>query len=107
LYGRGRLRKGPSSRIPNGFSGVAALTPDGPEVDPVEDHHQVGRLDLDVRGPLRRCPRGEEEVAFFEPLEVGITVPSFLVRYTIFARSGCCRHEPSASLAIGQRGSWE
>jgi hypothetical protein len=29
------------------------------------------------------------KAASLEPLDVGITVPSFLARYTIFARSAC------------------
>jgi hypothetical protein len=67
----------------DGFSGVAQLPPDAAEIDPVEDHHQVRRLDLDMTGRLGRGGR-EPEAPFFEPfvpkdISVGIPI-SILVR---------------------------
>src|SRR3954454_12500671 len=77
LYGHECFRKGPSSRILDGFSGIAPLPSDAAQVDPVEDHHQVRRLDLHaLRRVLRRRGR-EAERALLEPLDAGITMPSF------------------------------
>jgi hypothetical protein len=73
------------------------------EVDAGEDHGQLGRVQLDA---VALAGVGDLEGADFESLDVGITIPSFLVRYTIFARSGGRRHESSAPMAIGRDGSW-
>ena len=74
------------------------------EVDAGEDHGQLRRLQLDA---VATTGVGDLEAADFESFDVGIAIPSFLVRYTIFARSGDCDDGPSASMAIGRDGSWE
>jgi hypothetical protein len=58
---------------------------DAGEVDTFQEHHQVGRTHLNSRAGLAGA--GEAIAPGFEPLDVGITMPSLLVRYTIFARS--------------------
>ena len=58
-------------------------------------------------GGLRLARGGEPEGGLLQSLDVGITIPSFSVRYTIFARSVCRRHESSAPMAIDRDGSWE
>ena len=56
--------------------------PRGSQVDSGEEHGQLRRLDLD---PIPSSDLGHLEGAGLEPLDVGIAIPSFLVRYTIFA----------------------
>ena len=84
---------------------IAPRAPHAGEIDPRQEHDQVRGADLDLRGPVGRG--GEAVAPFLESLDVGITIPSFLWRYTNFARSGCCGHESSAPMAIGRDGSWE
>src|SRR4051794_35431646 len=78
LYGPECFRKGPSSRILDGLSGVPSLPPDTPQVDPVEEHHQVRRLDLKALG-LRGRRRGRKaERALLQPFvphRVSVPVP--------------------------------
>ena len=80
LYAPVRVRsKGlPPPRISGGLPLVASLAPDTAQVDPVEDHHQVRRLDLDALRP-GCCRRGREaEAAFFQtfiPQAVSVPVP--------------------------------
>src|SRR3954451_18963522 len=78
LYGHECFRKGPSWRIFDGFSGIASLPPDAAQVDPVEEHHQVRRLDLHALG-LRNRRRGwKAERALLQPLvahRVPVAIP--------------------------------
>jgi hypothetical protein len=73
------------------------------QVDAGEDHGQLRRLQFDAvpSAGIRRLER-----AGLEPLDAGITGPSFLWRYTNSETSGYCCHESAASLAIGRDGSW-
>jgi hypothetical protein len=82
---------------------VANPSPGRVEVDAGHEGGEFGGRHLDTVGPGDR----EAEGPTFEPLDVGIAIPSFLVRYTIFARSGCRRYGSSASIAIDRGGSWE
>jgi hypothetical protein len=83
------------------------LPPDAAEIDPVEEHHQVRRLDLHALG-LRSRRRGwKAERALLQPLDLGITVPSFLWRYKISARPSCWGRESLVSMANVWDGSWE
>src|SRR3954464_2858903 len=76
LYDQECFRKGPSSGIFDGIPGIASLPTDAAQVDPVEDHHQVRRLDLDpFRCAFHRRGR-EAEAAFFQPfVPKAISVP--------------------------------
>jgi hypothetical protein len=59
------------------FSGVAPLPSYAAETDPVEDHHQVRRLDLDMAGRLGRRGR-EPEASSLQPLvpqDISIGIP--------------------------------
>src|SRR3954451_554496 len=78
LYGRECFRKGPSLRIFDGLSGVPSLPPDAPQVYPVEDHHQVYRLDLNALRLVRSRRGREAETAPFQtlvPQAVSVPVP--------------------------------
>ena len=74
------------------------------QVDAFQDGGHLGRSDLDAA----LLGLGKAERAFFQPLDAGITMPSFLWRYTNSARSIC---SGSMSLpgfiAIVRDGSWE
>ena len=83
--------------------GVADPPPGRVQVDAGEERGEFGGGHLDAIGPAARDAEGPA----FESFDVGIAIPSFLVRYTIFARSGCCGYESSAPMAIGRDGSWE
>jgi hypothetical protein len=83
--------------------GVADSPPGGVQVDAGQERREFGGGHLDAIGP----GGGDAEGPAFESFDVGIAIPSFLVRYTIFARSGCCGYESSAPMAIGRDGSWE
>lgn len=74
------------------------------EVDAFQEHHEVGRPHLHSRPGAGGSWKAKR--AGFESLDPGIAIPSFLVRYMIFARPGCCCSESSAPLAIGRDGTW-
>jgi hypothetical protein len=75
LYGRERLRKGPSSEILDGFSGVSPLPADAAEIDPVKDHHQVRRLDFyALRRARRRCDREADRALLESLVPEGISI---------------------------------
>jgi hypothetical protein len=82
---------------------VAGTSPGRIQVDAGQEGGEFGGGHLEAVGPGGRQAEGPA----FEPLELGITVPSLLWRYTKVARSGRCRHESSASLANRRDGSWE
>ena len=100
-----------SARRRSADPAVALAPPRGGQIDPIEDQGQVGDGEFDPRGARElRGARGRLQALVatdLQPLDVGITIPSFLVRYTIFARSVCRRHESSAPMAIDRDGSWE
>src|SRR3954466_335376 len=76
LYGPECFRKGPSSRILDGFPRIAPLPPDAAQVDPVEEHHQVRRLDLHALGRRGRRRGREAERALLQPfVPHRVTVP--------------------------------
>jgi hypothetical protein len=84
------FEKGLLPQILGRLSFVAPLPPDAAQIDSVEDHHQIRCLDLDALLRLLCRSRGREaEAPSLQSLDVGITRPSFLVRYTIFVRSVC------------------
>ena len=56
----------------------SGLPPGVTQVDPFEDGGHLGGSDLDAAIP----GLGEAEGAFLQPLDVGITMPSLLWRYT-------------------------
>ena len=63
---------------------VPLALPRRAQVDAGEDHGQLSRVQLDA-GAIAGV--GDLEGAGLESLDVGITIPSFLVRYTIDLRA--------------------
>src|SRR5262245_43934784 len=59
---------------------IAPRAPHAGEIDARQEHDQVRGADLDVLGPVGRG--GEAIAPLLEPLEVAITMPSLLCRYT-------------------------
>jgi hypothetical protein len=86
-----------------GRPGITGPPPGRIEIDAGQEGGEFGGGHLDAIGPGGR----EAEGAALESLDVGIAIPSFLVCYTIVARSGCRGCESSAPRAIGRDGSWE
>jgi hypothetical protein len=92
-------------------AGVALAALRRGHVDAALEQGQVCRGELETSLPCFAIDAGRGieflKCAGLEPLEVGITIPSFLCRYTNFARSGCCWRESSVAISIGRDVSWE
>jgi hypothetical protein len=73
------------------------------QVDAGQKRGEIGGGHLDAPGRGVRDAEG----AAFEPLDLGITVPSFLWRYKISARPSCWGRESLVSMANVWDGSWE
>src|SRR5512135_716766 len=67
-------KRGPRTKISCGLPLVPSLPPDAAQVDPVEDHHQVRRLDLHALRRVRRRGREAKGPAFQALVPVGQAV---------------------------------
>jgi hypothetical protein len=74
------------------------------QVDTGQEHGQLRRLEFDA---ILGDRLGHLEAPLLKTLDVGITIPSLLWRYTKFVQSDWCRHEASVSIVNGRDGSWE
>src|SRR5512142_2730471 len=85
-----------------GGPGVAGPAAGGAQVDASQQRGEIGGGHLDAAVDGGRDAEGPA----LKPLDVGITMPSFLWRYTTSGHPGTVGHNRTVSTAIGRDGSW-